>query len=154
MLFLEGHALNGIGYRVGIHAGITTGVHATEGKGVYLALDEELADHFHAGTGSRKFKCRFSLKNACEAFGNVVVGALLEGDEITKPIKKTDSDWLKANKRAFQLTMKTGWNEDAFQEHLDSVLKQMGFDGVYVDSSYRWVVVFDPKNVQVLEEIH
>jgi hypothetical protein len=48
--------------------------------------------------------------------------------------------------------MKRGWDEVAFNRHLTSVLKQMGFDGVYVSSGWEWVVVFDPSSVEILEE--
>jgi hypothetical protein len=145
-------ALSGTGWRVGSGVQIAKGVYASEGHGVYVALDEELADLFHRGPGSSKFKVRFSLRRACEAIGDVVVGELHATDLLEQPEVPSDPDWIKANKRAFLLTMKRGWDEVAFNRHLTHVLKQMGFDGVYVSSGWEWVVVFDPSRVEILEE--
>jgi len=83
---------------------------------------------------------------------------LHEAPEIEEPINNGDSDWLKANKIAYEHAMEDGgdWSQaqDVIGYFLTHALKMMGYDGVMVlqGEGSQWAVVFDLGNVEILKE--
>ena len=147
------------GYRGQEQKGIrvTKGSFATEGEGVYIALDPGLAHQF-AGSGRYLQELEFTLENPLD-IGIESLYGLGEEPEIEEPINNSDSDWLKANKLAYQNSVKeegNNWSkaQDFFGYYLTQALRDMGYDGVIVDQGKdnRWAVVFDPENVKLITQ--
>jgi hypothetical protein len=145
------------GFRGQEQAGIrmTKGLFASEGEGVYIALDKGLAKEF-AGSGKYSQELEFRLDRPL-VIRTEPLYMLLEAEEVEQPVQGSDSDWLKANKLAYQMAMKkanNNWSEasELVGQFLTRALRDMGYDGVMVDQGKdnRWAVVFDPGNVEVL----
>jgi hypothetical protein len=145
------------GFRGQEQAGIrvTEGLFASEGVGVYIALDKGLGREF-AGSGRYLQELEFRLDKPL-VIRDEPLYTLSEAEEVEEPVQSSDSDWLKANKLAYQMAMKEGNNEwskaqELIGRFLTRVLQGMGYDGVIVDQGEdnRWAVVFDPGNVKVL----
>jgi hypothetical protein len=134
---------------------ITQGIFATEGVGVYIAMDPGMAQQF-AGPGRYLQELEFVL-NKPMTVSTEPLYMLHEAPEVEEPVASGDSDWLKANKLAYQESMEDGGDWEQAQEvighFLTSNLKKMGYDGVIVDQGEdnRWAVVFDPGKVKVLK---
>jgi hypothetical protein len=98
----------------------------------------------------------FKLDKPIVVRGNLYI--LHEAPEIEEPVESSDSDWLKANKIAYQASMEDGGDWSQAQTvigfFLTSALKKMGYDGVLVEGGKgdSWAVVFDPGNVKILTE--
>lgn len=146
------------GFRGQEQAGIRTteGLFASEGVGVYIALDKGLAKAF-MGSGRYLQELEFKL-NKPLVISNEPLYTLEEAPEVEEPVEETDSDWLKANKLAYQRAMEAGnnnWSKAStlVGRYLTDALQDMGYDGVLVDQGKdnRWAVVFHPSNVKVLK---
>lgn len=134
---------------------ITKGIFATEGEGVYIALDPGLAEELGGHAGGYLLELEFRLNNPIRVREPLYI--LNEADELEEPIDYGDSDWLKASKLAYQGAMEKhhSWSEaHNFLGHfLTRALKSWGYDGVWIDSSPddKWVVVFNPGNVKIIK---
>jgi hypothetical protein len=145
------------GFRGQEQAGIrvTKGLFASEGEGVYIALDKDLAREF-ISSGRYLQELEFRLDRPLVIHTEPLY-TLSEAPEVEEPIQGSDSDWLKASKLAYQMAMKeenNNWSKasELVGHFLTRVLQDMGYDGVMVDQGKdnRWAVVFDPGNVKVI----
>lgn len=132
---------------------ITTGLFATEGDGVYIALNKDLGMDF-VSSGRYLQELEFRLDNPL-IIRTEPLYTLVEAPEVEEPVQSSDSDWLKANKLAYQMAMKeedNNWSKasELVGKFLTRALQGMGYDGVIVDQKDRWAVVFDPGKVKVL----
>lgn len=122
----------------------------SEGDGVYLAKEPNTAAFFNSQGKTQTVK--FSPPKNPMVVKDEPLHLLEESDVLTQPIKKSDSDWTKANKKAYALAMKkTGgeWDAEEVGHQLTKVLKAAGHDGVYVRSGgEEWVVLFDRNAVK------
>jgi Rad3-related DNA helicase len=146
------------GFRGQERAGIrvTEGIFASEGVGVYIALDPGLAREFVRSRGYIQ-ELEFRLDRPL-VVGKEPLYILDEADELEDPVQDSDSDWLEASKLAYQTAVKetnNNWSQAQYLvgQFLTNALQAMGYDGVIVDQgkNNRWAVVFDPENVQVLK---
>lgn len=147
------------GFRGQEQAGIrvTKGSSASEGDGVYIALDRDLAVGFMHSEGYYLQELEFRLDNPLVIRDEPLYMLTDEGD-LEASVESSDSDWLKASKLSYQMAMKNGNNNwsravELVGFYLTGVMRGMGYDGVIVDQGKdnRWAVVFDPKSVKVLK---
>lgn len=135
------------GYRggrtFGGRLGKTTGGVATEGEGLYVALDAEFAEGFGDVT-EISFK---NPKSVLNAGGEMPMFREEVSDLIYEPIKASDSEWVKLNKQAAQ---NVGFNPtnrdvDAFSVELNRLGKEKGYDAFYIEMSdeERFYVLLD-----------
>lgn len=137
---------------------VTQGLFASEGVGVYIALDKGLGREFAAGSGRYLQELEFRLDKPL-VISDEPLYILYEAPEVEEPVENSDSAWLKANKLAYQMAMEAGnnnWSKasELVGGYLTDVLQDMGYDGVLVDQGKdnRWAVVFNPANVKILQE--
>ena len=118
----------------------------TEGDGLYLSKDEDLASVF--GTPTR-FKF-ITPKNPL-VVNEEPLYLLHEMDKLVEPITDKDSTWTKLNKTAMKkATEKFGDDWSKVQPMAGSLLTQLaknnGYDSFLIIScGDQWVVLFDPK---------
>jgi hypothetical protein len=133
----------------------TTGITATEGNGVYIALDRELAEQFG---GSRLLEVEFALDHPLVVQGEPCY-LLVEHDFLEEPVNDHDSVWLRANKVAYQTALQDnqGHHGKAMEVvgwFLTDYLQKLGYDGVMIDGGPgdRWAVSFDLRRVKVMKD--
>src|SRR5215203_1071563 len=140
---------------------------ASEGTGIYLAPEEQIARLFVGGTGTlyetvhQEPRKALHIKDeplyalgygapVAHPYGGVTIKAPhLTGNEIAEPVKPGDSDWVRLNKRAYQLTAGMGHPTDPenreFGEVLTHLLRSEGYDALRVEHSGigDWTVIYD-----------
>jgi len=119
----------------------------SEGKGIYIADNEDLAGFF----GDVK-PITFQRPKKPLIVDEEPLYLLYEGfdasgkDIISGAIKKTDSEWTKLNKMAFHASQKElgRWDAEDVAERLTSLMKARGYDAVRVSSDgQKWTVLLD-----------
>jgi len=127
------------------------GFGSTEGKGVYISMERELAQWFAGDEGQVK-KVKFAEPKKPLFVNNEELYLLSESDALEEPPKKSDSPWLAANKWAVAEAYKeTGgkWDMDLAADYLTKRLKAQGYDSVLVRSGgEQWVVLFDAGGIK------
>ena len=127
------------------------GFGATEGKGLYLAKNKDLAQFFSETGKVEKITIK-KPKNPL-VVNEEPLPILHDDFPLYDPIKPSDSKWIKLNKQAAINAKARGvdennWNPDIVAEELTKLLKKEGYDAVDVTSGGdSWVVVLDPKPV-------
>jgi len=145
----------------GKYDGMISGWHAnsglrgrgnTEGDGLYVAKEPELAHQF----GNEK-QLYFSQPKKVLNVDEEPLHLLHETEEITQPIKSNDSEWTRLNKQAYINTQKTSGGEpDAVQvgHELTRLMKNAGYDAVRVKSGgEEWAVLLDKSLIKRMNAI-
>lgn len=136
--------------------GITNGIFASEGEGVYVSLGWDLANQFMS-KGRYFLELEFEVNNPIRV-GHEPLYGLNENPEVEEPLDPGDSHWLRANKLAYQDSMREAnqqWGKagERYGYWLTANLKRVGYDGVFVDlGDERWMVVFDPSRVKIIKK--
>lgn len=127
-----------IGYRGG-----QGGVIGTEGNGIYVAKNKELAEWF----GPPIFEVTYNEPSKPLVVNEEPLPLLDERFDIFAPISPQDSFWIQLNKQAVINTKLTQqkWNDKTAADELTRLLKENGFDAVRVISGRRsWDVLLNP----------
>lgn len=122
----------GVGYNSGA---------ATEGVGLYVARDLATAEGF----GDNVYKNVPIIKPRRPLIADQLL-LLEESAEVFEPIKSSDSEWVKLNKKAVKNTKQTETNfdENIVGAEISRLAKLSGYDAISVgDKSYGWYVLLD-----------
>lgn len=163
-LFCE--AISGRGFRFGSTLE-TKGKLATEGFGVYIAINEETANFF--GERGQGWEVEYTLKNPLinnneENYGFDPADSF---NVLKRPIRANDSPWKRIHKTVVQRMMAEGERFDdfynqsnnvkrdtTFNSYLTEEVKRNGYDGVHSKwGPYEWVVVYNPQQVKIIRQI-
>lgn len=144
-LMYEPEALMVTGYRLGT-VKPTTGAIATEGEGLYVAKNRELASFFRergvAGRQNIRTVKFGEPKNPLEASGGHFV--LFEDEAIFQPVRRTDTEWVKMQKQAAKnvgVTTET-WEAKLpeLNREISNLARKSGYDAI---DCGEWFVLLD-----------
>ena len=133
----------------------TIGENATEGNGYYIANSLEFAKMFMNDKRTLlKITFRKPKKPLIpEVFNDETsfLGWSGEGEIWNKPVKKSDSDWIKFHKMALKNDISC---DDTVKVFTDLAIKA-GYDAVAIDPESKdgWYVIFDDSLILNVEEI-
>lgn len=146
------------GFRGNPGTGVSFG--ATEGKGVYVSKDQELAGFFAGDEGLvGDIKFRWPKQTEVLSVINEPLPLLDETYPLFDPIKKTDSEWIKLNKEAATNVGATSKNwprtSGKVEVELDRLIRAKGYKVVDIEGGFNnsWVVVLDNSLIQSEEAI-
>ena len=130
-----------IGYRANSNS--PNSFAGTEGNGIYVARDIELAQFF----GNKIVKIEYKQPRKPLIVDEEPLPILQEDYDIFAPITSNDSEWIRINKQAIQevgLTQEE-WDQTKACQSLTNLLKKNGYDMVRVTSGGEsWDVLLDP----------
>ena len=129
----------------------TVGYTATEGEGYYVSSHQPTLDFFSSKPGTEIKSVSYEKpRNPIRAD---YLYLLNENPEIEKPIKASDSEWLKLNKQAYQNVGK--WDVEKINKELTKLLKEKGYDAVEVqkEAGNEFTVLLDENLIKKPSQI-
>jgi hypothetical protein len=121
---------------------ITTGEKATEGEGYYVFDTKKEAEEWFDAKYIFEIQYKTPKKSIHVDFLGEHNAFLFwgESDDLFKPIKKSDNEWIKFHKLAIQ---KGGENLSLCIKEFTKLLKESGYDAVCIDDMPYWTVILD-----------
>ena len=144
-----------IGYRGISEEG---GYGSSEGIGIYIADDEELAQNF-VGNNGKIFKVTYVKPlNPLIVYNQRLPILHYDDDDIplifSESIKENDTEWIKLHKQSAKnidlFNIDRWWDDSNLYKWIDELtklIKQKGYDAVQITSGYEWTVLLYPNYI-------